>query len=95
MRGLAGKTVIVTGGGGGIGGATCVRFAEEGAKVAVFDIVKAAGYWLTEGGRPMARFSHICWDGCMFANKVLSRPKTWNDILATLIRVRDAHGLPW
>ncbi|MBL9118898.1 MAG: TIM barrel protein [Phycisphaerae bacterium] len=59
------------------------------------DIVKAAGYWLTEGGRPMARFSHICWDGCMFANKVLSRPKTWNDILATLIRVRDAHGLPW
>lgn len=42
MRGLAGKTVIVTGGGGGIGGATCARFAEEGAKVAVFDIVKAA-----------------------------------------------------
>lgn len=37
MRGLDGKTVIVTGGGGGIGGATCRRFAEAGARVAVFD----------------------------------------------------------
>jgi 2-hydroxycyclohexanecarboxyl-CoA dehydrogenase len=33
-----GKTVVVTGGGGGIGGATCRRFAGEGARVAVFDI---------------------------------------------------------
>ena len=31
------KSVIVTGGGGGIGGATCRRFAREGATVAVFD----------------------------------------------------------
>ena len=42
MRGLSGKTVIVTGGGGGIGGATCRRFAAEGAVVAVFDINLAA-----------------------------------------------------
>ena len=32
------KTVIVNGGGGGIGGATCRRFAAEGANVAVFDM---------------------------------------------------------
>ena len=38
MRNLSGKAMVVTGGGGGIGGATCRRFAEEGAKVAVFDM---------------------------------------------------------
>ena len=38
MRGLSGKAVIVTGGGGGIGTAACYRFVQEGAKVAVFDI---------------------------------------------------------
>src|ERR1044072_7681483 len=38
MRGLASKFVFVTGGGGGIGGATCRRFAAEGARVAVFDV---------------------------------------------------------
>jgi 2-hydroxycyclohexanecarboxyl-CoA dehydrogenase len=42
MRGLSAKTVVVTGGGGGIGGATCRRFAAEGASVAVFDIDAAA-----------------------------------------------------
>ena len=38
MANVAGKTVIVTGGGGGIGGATCRLFAAEGANVAVFDM---------------------------------------------------------
>ena len=38
MQRFTHKTVIVTGGGGGIGGATCRRFASEGAKVAVFDM---------------------------------------------------------
>lgn len=31
------RTVIVTGGGGGIGGAVCAAFADEGARVAVLD----------------------------------------------------------
>jgi len=42
MRGLKDKIAIVTGGGGGIGGATCRRFAEAGTTVAVFDIDAAA-----------------------------------------------------
>ena len=37
MRGLSGKNVIVTGGGGAIGGAICRRFAGYGASVGVFD----------------------------------------------------------
>ncbi len=38
MHGLENQIVVVTGGGGGIGGATCRHFAKLGAKVAVFDI---------------------------------------------------------
>jgi 2-hydroxycyclohexanecarboxyl-CoA dehydrogenase len=38
MAKFDGKTIIVTGGGGGIGGATCQRLARDGAKVAVFDM---------------------------------------------------------
>ncbi|NHC02705.1 2-hydroxycyclohexanecarboxyl-CoA dehydrogenase [Acinetobacter sp. 187] len=43
MKGLHNKVVIVTGGAGGIGSATCRRLAAEGAKVAIFDMnVEAA-----------------------------------------------------
>jgi sugar phosphate isomerase/epimerase len=59
------------------------------------DIVKRAGYWLRQGGptgQPHKRYRHICWDGCMFPNAVMMEPKTWNDILAAMIKVRDAHG---
>jgi 2-hydroxycyclohexanecarboxyl-CoA dehydrogenase len=38
MQRFQDKTVIVTGGGGGIGGATSRRFAQDGARVAVFDM---------------------------------------------------------
>ncbi len=38
MAKFDGKTIIVTGGGGGIGGAACQRLARDGAKVAVFDM---------------------------------------------------------
>ncbi|MCX7388503.1 MAG: TIM barrel protein [Planctomycetales bacterium] len=54
------------------------------------DIVKCAGYWLqdaTDRG-----INHICWDGCMFPNAMLENPATWNTILDTMIKVRNAHG---
>ena len=42
MKRFEEKTVIVTGGGGGIGSASCLRLAAEGAKVAVLDRDMAA-----------------------------------------------------
>ncbi|HEV2416714.1 MAG TPA: TIM barrel protein [Terriglobia bacterium] len=57
------------------------------------DIVRHAGYWMRDGhGEPTRAFRHICWDGCMFPNSVMIDPKTWDDILAVMIAVRDAHG---
>ena len=57
------------------------------------DIPRHAGYWLrNEDGTLTKKLRHICWDGCMFPNAVMMDPKTWNDILATMIAVREAHG---
>ncbi len=39
---LEGKKAVVTGGGSGIGRATCRRMAEEGARVAVFDVDRSS-----------------------------------------------------
>ncbi len=54
------------------------------------DIVKCAGYWLQ--GAAARGIQHICWDGCMFPNAMLENPATWNTILDTMIKVRNAHG---
>jgi sugar phosphate isomerase/epimerase len=57
------------------------------------DITHDAGYWLRdENGNLTKAFRHICWDGCMFPNSVMGDQQTWNDILAALIKVRNAHG---
>ncbi len=54
------------------------------------DIVKCSGYWLKDAAK--RGIKHICWDGCMFPNATLENPKTWNTILDTMLKVRDAHG---
>lgn len=53
------RTVAVTGGGGGIGGATCLRFGAEGARVAVLDLnleaaQKVAAQVRDAGGQALA-----------------------------------------
>ena len=56
------------------------------------DIVKYAGYWLTDEDGLLKRFNHICWDGCMFSNDVMTNPQTWNDILEAMVNVRQKYG---
>jgi hypothetical protein len=57
------------------------------------DIVRAAGLWLRDETGAVTRSTrHINWDGCMFSNETMTNPQTWNDILAAMIAVRDAHG---
>jgi sugar phosphate isomerase/epimerase len=57
------------------------------------DVPHVAGFWMRDGrGNVTKKFRHVCWDGCMFPNEVMMRPRTWNTILATMIAVRDAHG---
>ncbi len=56
MRGLEGKVIVVAGGAGGIGTATSLRLAEEGASVVVGDLnadaaTEVAGKITTAGGR--------------------------------------------
>ena len=56
-------------------------------------IAHHAGFWLRgDDGQPTKAIRHLCWDGCMFPNAVMMQPETWNQILGTMIAVRDAHG---
>ena len=64
--GLAGRAVVVTGAAAGIGKATALRFATEGAKVAAWDVadasilveeLKAAGAELVEISLPHTRYA--------------------------------------
>jgi sugar phosphate isomerase/epimerase len=57
------------------------------------DIVRDSGAWLRDdGGKVTRALQHICWDGCMFPNDTMMKPQTWNDVLGTMIAVRNAHG---
>jgi hypothetical protein len=70
-------------------GRHCLPFDPNGK----LDIVRHAGFWLRdENGQLTRRFEHICWDGCMFPNAVMTQQKTWNDVLGVMKSVRDAHG---
>jgi sugar phosphate isomerase/epimerase len=70
-------------------GRHCLPFDPNGK----LDIVKHAGYWLRDAkGAVEGKLDHICWDGCMFPNAVMTDQQTWNDVLGVMQAVRDAHG---
>ena len=57
---LKGKSAIVTGGGAGIGRATAIRFAEEGARVMVAELEEAAGQESAEAIRSAGGEASFC-----------------------------------
>jgi meso-butanediol dehydrogenase/(S,S)-butanediol dehydrogenase/diacetyl reductase len=59
MHGLQDKRILITGGAGGIGTATAVRFLEEGARVVVLDCDQAA---LTRIGGDLPLSGTLCTD---------------------------------
>lgn len=70
-------------------GRHCLPFDPNGK----LDIVRDAGAWMrNDDGQVTKAFAHICWDGCMFPNAVMLEQGTWNDVLRTMIAVRNAHG---
>ena len=57
------------------------------------NVGRDSGYWLRDDkGKVTKKIKHICWDGCMFPNAVMMQQETWNNILASMIQVRDNHG---
>lgn len=100
--GLRGKVVVITGAGAGIGRATAMRFAEEGAKIAAWDVSSKAASQLE---------SAIKWaggEGCFQAVNVTSSDDIANAVNNVLDRwqrvdvlinnagiVRDAQLVKW
>ncbi len=100
--GLRGKVIVITGAGAGIGRATAMRFAEEGAFIAAWDVSPKAGPQLE---------SAIKWaggDGCFQAVNVTSAEEVESATQAVLERwkridvlinnagiVRDAQLVKW
>lgn len=57
------------------------------------NVPRDAGYWMRDdAGKVSKKFKHICWDGCMFPNEMLMKQETWNNILASMLQVRENHG---
>jgi sugar phosphate isomerase/epimerase len=68
-------------------GRHCAPFAENGK----LDVVKCSSYWLFDekGNKRSEDLKHLCWDGCMFPNKVMEEGTIWTDILNIMMQVRD------
>ena len=90
MRGLKGKTAIVTGGAAGIGAAIVERFRAEGTKVVVFDLNGAPGVDITDyaavqkavaaAGAVDILVNNAGWD--MFKPFLKTDPAFWQKIIS-------------
>lgn len=90
MRGLKGKTAIVTGGAAGIGAAIVARFREEGTKVVIFDLngdpkvditdYEAVRRAVADAGPVDILINNAGWD--MFKPFLKSDPEFWQKIIS-------------
>jgi NAD(P)-dependent dehydrogenase (short-subunit alcohol dehydrogenase family) len=71
---LKDKVAVVTGGAMGIGQATAIRFAREGAKVALVDIAE------TEG-RQTEQVLREYEPACLFLRADVTREADWKDVM--------------
>ncbi len=54
------------------------------------DVVRCASHWLLdENGHQRPEIKHLCWDGCMFDNKDLETPSTWQQVLQLMQQVNQ------
>ncbi|MEX2600199.1 MAG: hypothetical protein WD355_01045, partial [Balneolaceae bacterium] len=54
------------------------------------DVAACSRMWLLdETGALRNHIRHICWDGCMFPNKVLESSDTWTDVLELMLQVKE------
>lgn len=100
--GLRGKVVIVTGAAGGIGRATARGFAEEGARVAAWDIQDSTAEQITQelrsaGGEGLFRDVSVTEAGSIQSGveEVLSRWGRLDVLVNNAGIVRDAQLVKW
>ena len=90
MRGLNGKTAIVTGGAAGIGAAIVERFRQEGTKVVIFDLngepkvditdYEAVKKAVADAGQVDILVNNAGWD--MFKPFLKTDPEFWQKIIS-------------